>query len=136
MAYNTKTLNKLVNGYIKKSKTATCTVKDVENRDIFLALLDYLITRPVGYRFISKKHGISKHEFEIFIHTMPIKFDKKFAQKIYTKVLYNKIQNFDTPVLTPDEDRTLFKAYNTIKKRSYKYFDSLSEDELYNLLWN
>lgn len=136
MVYNIKTLNKLVNGYIKTSLKKNYTVKGIKDRDIFLALLDYLINRPVGYRFISDKHGISKYKFEMIMQTVPIKFGKKFAQRFYAKVIYNKKMDFSTPVLSPDEEDTLFKAYSVIKKRTYKYFDSLSEDEMYNLLWN
>ena len=136
MYRDVKTMTKFINIRIKESEKSDYTVKDTQKRDVLLALLDYLLDRAIGYRDIAAKHGMSKSKFGNIIQCMPAKFNKKLAQKIYKKVLYNQVQDYNTKVLTDKEIKSLENAYAKLTKKSCKTFNNMSAKDIDKLLWH
>lgn len=136
MYYDTKTMNKLINAYIKESMASNYNNRDTENKDVLIALLDYLLDRSAGYRCIAGINKMTKTRFATLVHTMPIRFNNKLAQKIYKKVICNRVQDYKTKILSEGEAESLENARAKLKKKSTQAFNNMSLKDIDKLLWH
>lgn len=128
-------MKKHVNERIEHAKTITDANFSISKRTIFIILMTYVYNRRSSYRSIAEDFSISKTAICRMVDCMPIKFNDKFAKKVYEKAYYNQHQIYDTVLLSPKDYDSFRNTIDTVYNMTDGEFDKLTKKQITALLW-